>query len=63
MVVFVMVSDPSIKVSIKDSIQWPVFLLHNFVVFKAYVWLRDTSWGKVRRAWFEDFDLHDWSKA
>ena len=34
MVVFITVFDPSIKVSIKESAERLVFLLHNFVVFK-----------------------------
>ena len=33
MAVFITVSDPLIKVSIKESIEQTVFLLHNFVVF------------------------------
>ena len=31
---FITVSDPSTKVSIKESIERQVFLLHNFIVFK-----------------------------
>ena len=34
MVVFITVSDPLIKVSVKESIEQPVFLLHNLVVFR-----------------------------
>ena len=34
MVVFITVYDPSIKVSIKESIEQLVSLLHNFVVCK-----------------------------
>ena len=34
MVVFITVYDPSIKVSIKESIEQIVSLLHNFVVCK-----------------------------
>ena len=34
MIVFITVFDPSIKISTKESIEWLVFLLHNFVVSK-----------------------------
>ena len=35
MVVFITVSYPSIKISVKESIERLVFLLHNFGVFKT----------------------------
>ena len=34
MVVFITVSDPSIQLSVKESIGRLLFLLHNFIVFK-----------------------------
>ena len=37
MAVFITVSDILIKVSIKESIERLIFLLHNFVVFKIDV--------------------------
>ena len=42
---FITVSDPSTKVSIKESIERQVFLLHNFIVFKIDGLGGGVRWG------------------